>query len=108
MALIEPSPLEKFKLWLKGLLADLSTPAPIPGSRLPKSRQNIWTKALDRDRRVEVIAHDDQMFSFREMKRVTNEDGTFDVTLYESGLYNDIKEITLAVSDYILREKAAS
>jgi len=40
--------------------------------------------------------------SFREIKRLSDAAGPMDVTLFESGLYDDLEEITLAVTDYTL------
>lgn len=104
MALIEPGPFEKFTLWLKRLFpTPKANPEPIYQTPvMGKAPVKVWTKKLDSERRVEVIARSDDLFSFREMKLVSNKDGKFDVTIFESGLYDDLKEITLAVSDYIL------
>lgn len=105
MAIIEPSPLERLVLWAKNVLAKSASiatrPSPQQTSRKGKAPQVIWTHKLDRERRIECIARPDGLLSFREMKLVRNGPDVFDVPIYESGLYNDIEEITLAFSRYM-------
>lgn len=119
MAIFEPGPMEKFGLWLKGLTKPIRATAARSAQISPmdqtsvtvrtllKRRQpkKIWSRDLDQERRVEVIAREDELFSFREMKRVTDDTGTVDLLIYESGLYDDLKEITLATSDYIRNDR---
>lgn len=61
----------------------------------------IWTRKLNPQTRIEVFAREDGLFSFREMKIVNNAPAAFDIPVYESGLYSDMKEIVLAVSHHI-------
>ena len=109
MPLIEPGPVEKIINWFKGLSGDIRQ-TQIEFGRPAAAKQAtkvIWTKTLDKERRVEVLAREDKLFSFREMKLVTKGPDTFDVEIYASGLYDDIKEITRATSDYILNDGAS-
>ena len=108
MALIIPGPFERFVIWLKRLGQGSGQGGHPPTFALRRTKnktRTVWTKALDKDRRVEVIAREDGLFSFREMKKVRDGDDVFDLSLHESGLYDDLKEITLAVSDYILSDR---
>ena len=108
MARAEPGGSGKFLLWLNNLEYTTRTAQITSTAVMGRPPKKIWSKKLDRERRVEVIAREDDLMSFREMKRVSNKDGEFDVAIYESGLYDDIKDITLAVSEYVLNDRKRS
>lgn len=110
MALIEPGPFEKIGLWFKSLWkAHVAlTTEPLQTAIMGDKPKSVWTKDLDKERRVEVIAREDDLFTFREIRRVTNGPVTSDITVYESDLYDDLKAITRAVSDYVLKDRQRS
>lgn len=97
MALIEPGPFEKFTNWLKNLKASLLKPLAPRTKPKDDGLKVIWSKKLSKDRWIEANARADGMLSFRELKRVQDGAHTFNVTLFESGLYNDRQAIVDAV-----------
>ena len=100
MSIIIPSRYEQFRNWLKGLRQSFKAKA---NQRLVQTekRNVIWSKPLDKERWIEVIARDDNLMSFTEFKKVKNGEFTYDIPLHESGLYSDIKEITQAVTAHM-------